>query len=456
MSQKHLAVGIIALTFGLSAPRAALADTVALQHARVIDGNGGTPLDDATVLIENGRIAAVGPSRSVKLPTHTRTVDLSGKTILPGLISDHSHLGITDGTNSQPKNYNRDNIVRELKQWQRYGVTTVMSLGLNELLFYTLQPEAHAGTLPGSDIFGADRGVGVEDGAPPMALAMDQIYRPKTPEEARAAVDDMAARHPLMVKLWVDDFHHTVPAKMSPEVYKAVIDEAHEKGLRAAAHVYYLSDAKQLVTDGADVLGHGVRDVPVDDEFIALMKAHGTWYIPTLGLDESFYRYAQHPDLPQSAFYQGAVQPELAAQFADPAWRTKALAPRALSTNEASLKTNQENLKRLYDAGVKIGFGTDSGATPLRIPGIAEHRELQLIVDAGLTPLQAITMATRDAAALLKLTDRGTIAKLKRADLLVVDGDPATKIADIDQIDAVWQRGEPVAGPISTNGAAVQ
>jgi imidazolonepropionase-like amidohydrolase len=441
-------LAVVALLSLAATAHLAAAETVALEHVRLIDGDGGPPQEDATVLIEDQRIAAIGTQQSLLLPVSVRVIDLTGKTVLPGLISDHSHLGITNGAAAQAGNYNRDNIVRELTQWQRYGVTTVMSLGLNQPLFYALQAQAHAGTLPGADFFGADRGIGVPDGAPPVNLAGDQLYRPSTPAEARAAVDDMVTRRPTLIKLWVDDFHHTVPSKMSPEVYQAVIDEAHRRGFRVAAHVYYLADAKRLVADGVDVLAHGVRDVPVDDELIALLKAHGTWYIPTLGLDESFYRYAEHPELAQSAFLRDAIQPQLAALFADAGWRAKALEPKSLEVNRASLKVNEANLRRLYDAGIKIGFGTDSGATPLRIPGIAEHHELDLLVESGLTPLQAITLATRDAAALLQLQDRGTLAPGKRADLLVVDGNPASNIGDIHAIAAVWERGEQVAGPI--------
>lgn len=229
---------------------------------------------------------------------------------------------------------------------------------------------------------------------------------------------------------------------MTPDIYRAVIEEAHAKGLRVAAHVYYREDARKLVEAGADVLAHGVRDELVDADLVALMKRRGTWYIPTLGLDESFYIYAQHPEWLKSAFFRGALQPALARQFTDPAWRTKALDLKVLAMNQASLAINKSNLLTLYRAGVKIGFGTDSGATPLRIPGIAEQRELMLMVQAGLTPLQAISVATRDAAALLDLADRGVIAPGKRADLLVVAGDPARDIADTTHIRAVWQAGQ--------------
>lgn len=303
--------------------------------------------------------------------------------------------------------------------------------------------------MPGADTFGADRGYGVPDAAPPVDIGPDQLYRPSTVAEARQQVDDAVARHPDLIKLWVDDFHGSVEPKMRPEVYRAVIDEAHKHGLRVAAHVYYLADAKELVNDGVDVLAHGVRDQPVDDAFIDAMKSHGTWYIPTLTLDEDFYVFAQHPSWMDTAFFRQAVQPALAAQFNDPAWQKKALERKSLATNQASVMNNLANLKRLDDAGVNIGFGTDSGASPVRIPGFAEHRELQLYVQAGLTPVQAIHLATGNAAALLKLDDRGVIQAGKRADLVVVEGDPSQHISDVDRIEAVYQRGRQVSGYIA-------
>jgi imidazolonepropionase-like amidohydrolase len=426
------------------------AQDIALQHARVIDGTGGPVMEHATVLISRDRIAAVGPDGQVNVPPDAKLIDLSGKTVLPGLISDHSHLGLVNGIRTGTQVYTRENMLRQLRQYQRYGVTTVFSMGMNGPTYLAVREQAHAGTIPGADTFGADRGYGVPDGAPPVDVAPDQLYRPTTVAEARQQVEEAAARHPDLIKLWVDDFHGTLRSKMTPEMYRAVIDEAHKRGLRVAAHVYYLADAKQLVADGVDVLAHGVRDQPVDDAFIAAMKSHGVWYIPTLTLDEDFYVFAQHPAWMDTTFFREAVQPALAAQFNDPAWQKKALEPKSLATNEASVKNNLANLKRLNDAGVLIGFGTDSGASPMRIPGFAEHRELQLYVQAGLTPAQAIHLATGSAAALLKLDDRGVIRAGKRADLLVVEGDPSQNIADIDRIEAVYQRGREVSGAVDS------
>jgi len=162
-------------------------------------------------------------------------------------------------------------------------------IGLNLQPFYDLQPQLHIGALPGADMFGAGRGFGVDAGAPPAAMGIlnKQVYWPATPEEAWLQVREAARRHPDLIKIWVDDMRGTVPNKMNPVIYKAVIDEAHADGLRVAAHVYYLDDAERLVNDGIDVLAHGVRDKPVDASLIQAMKARGAWYIPTLGLDET-------------------------------------------------------------------------------------------------------------------------------------------------------------------------
>jgi imidazolonepropionase-like amidohydrolase len=454
---KH-ALGASLLIFAwMAAPlsHAAPGSTV-LHDVRLIDGNGGKPREHVDVVIRGERIAAVTPAASNAAAARDASADvvnLSGKTLLPGLTSDHSHLGMTNGTKSGGVNQTPENILRQLRQYEAYGITTVTSLGLNQQSFYDLAPQLHAGALPGADLFGADRGFGVPDGAPPgsMGLLDTQVYRPRTEEEARQEVRETATRHPALVKIWVDDFHGQMPDKLSPPMYKAIIDEAHRQGLRVAAHIFYLQDAKQLVADGVDVLAHGVRDVPVDRDFIAAMKSHHVWYIPTLGLDEGFYLFAEHPELDSDPLLAHALQPELAGQFADPAWRQKILSDtKKLATDKSAAAMNLRNVKTLYDAGIRVGFGTDSGATPLRIAGFAEHHELALLVKAGLTPLQAIGTATKNAAALLHLDDRGVIETGKLADLIVVDGDPARDIADVDKIEAVWHRGRKVAGDLNS------
>ena len=429
---------------------ASAAGDTALVNAGLIDGNGGPRVVSATILLHGDRIAAVGPTGTVPVPADATVIDCGGKTVMPGLVADHCHLGLVDGTASGPGHYTRENVLRQLRQYEACGVTTVTSLGINSPLFYELRPALHAGTLPGADAFGADRGIGAPNSVPPPAMAGDVVDRPANADQARAAVRAAAGRGTDLIKFWLDDMNGTMPVRMSPEVYRAVIDEAHRQHVRVAAHIYYLRDAKAVVEAGVDVVAHGVRNQPVDEEFVRLMKAHGTWYVPTLGLDESFYVYAERPAWMGEPFFLHAVQPALLSQFDYGAWRSKTLGQSKLGLDRNALEFNERNLKTLFDAGVHIGFGTDSGATPLRIAGFAEHRELQLMVNAGLTPLQAITIATREGAALLHLDDRGVLAAGKLADLVVLDADPSADVRNADRIAAVWHRGRRVSGKVES------
>jgi imidazolonepropionase-like amidohydrolase len=419
---------------------------VVLRNVRLIDGTGSPPVEDATLLIENGRIAAITTGPAVAAPNGAQIFDYSGKTVIPGLINAHGHLGLVgwpDGvwdTQNSATAYTRDNIIRELKQYEAYGVTAVLSLGGNRDLGYDLRDEQKAGKLDGADIFSAGRGIGVPGGAPPIPMASDQIYRPANAREARAAVDAIAARKVNIIKVWVDDLHGKAP-KMQPAVYSAVIEEAHKLGLPVAAHIYSLSDAKALVSAGVDVLAHSVRDQAVDQALLDAMKRHGTWYIPTFTVDESFYIYTQHPEWMNTPFFKTAAGPKLDALLTSPEYVAKVKADPSTAQHERDFAVGQENLKRVFDAGVRVGFGTDSGAFPWRIPGFAEHRELELMVSAGLTPMQALVCATRNNAELLHAKDRGTVEVGKRADLVVLDGNPLDAIANVDKLVTIIHDG---------------
>jgi len=263
------------------------------------------------LVIQGETLSEVGPAASVKFPDGTAVIDCHGQTIIPGLITDHSHVGLVDGVSVKPENYNRQNILRQLRQYEAYGVTSVTALGLNGSVFYELRDQQHSGQSPGADLFGAFRGIGAPLGAPPAAMipvTTDQLYRPETAEEARTAVREIVAGHSDLVKIWVDDLLGSSP-KMKPEIYTAVIDEAHRAGVRVAAHIYYLEDAKAVLRAGVDIIAHGVRDQPVDQEFIDEMKARSVWYIATINLDECSYIFAEQPAWTKESFFQNALQP---------------------------------------------------------------------------------------------------------------------------------------------------
>ena len=416
----------------------------ALTHVRVIDGTGHPPLEDATVVIEGNHILAIEQG-TASIPANAKILDLHGDTVMPGLINAHGHLAlIADGQNSATA-YTPENVLTELRQYESYGVTSMLSLGVNRDLLYPIRQQQREGKLDGATVFTADRGIGVPDAAPGLPAAPDQLYRPATAEEARSVVDAIAKRHADIVKIWVDSVGGTKPA-MSPEVYRAVIKQAHKHHLRVAAHIFYLADAKSLVNDGVDILAHSVRDKPVDQELIAAMKRRGIWYIPTFTVDESFYIYAQHPGFMQLDFFKNAVSPVVLTMLSSDTYSQKVNQDPKTAQHKADFAMDQQNMKTLYDAGIRVGFGTDSGAMPTRIPGFSEHRELEDMVQAGLTPMQAIVCATRSNAELLGIeATRGTLRPGKRADLLVLAANPLDDITNTRSIVTIFHDGRTVA-----------
>jgi imidazolonepropionase-like amidohydrolase len=372
-------------------------------------------------------------------------LDLHGDTVIPGLINAHGHLAlIADGQNSATS-YTAENVLAELRQYESYGVTSMLSLGLNRDLLYQIREQQRQGTLDGATVFTADRGMGVPDAAPGLPAAPDQIYRPATAQDARADVDAMATRHADIVKVWVDSVGGTKPA-MSPEIYRAVIEEAHKRHLRVAAHVYYLADAKSLVSAGVDVLAHSVRDKPIDEELIAAMKHRGVWYIPTFTVDESFYIYAQRPGFMQLNFFKDSLPPVVLTMLTSDAYSQKVNQDPKTEQHKADFAMDGVNMKAVYDAGIRVGFGTDSGAYVTRIPGFSEHRELEDMVQAGLTPMQAIVCATQNNAALLGIeATRGTLRPGKRADLIVLAANPLDDITNTRSIVTIFHDGRTIA-----------
>jgi imidazolonepropionase-like amidohydrolase len=421
-----------------------------LRNANLIDGTGAPARTHVDITLRNGLIEAVAPTSPTRHPDAT-VIDCTGKTILPGLISAHSHLGILqDNTNQVPTAYNLPNVTAALTQFERYGVTTIVSLGANLDLVYTLREQQRSGQLGGATILTAGRGIGMPNGTPPFNLPAGQVDRPNTPEEARRDVDVYAAHHTDIVKVWVDSLHGKVP-EMTPTIYAAVIDEAHKDHLHVAAHEYALEDARQLVADGVDILAHSVRDKPVDEPFIRSMLQHHTWYIPTLALDEAFYIYATDPAIMRSNFFRQAAGPQLLARLQAPDYAFKTLASPDTKQHQQDHTMALQNLKALYDAGALIANGTDSGAVAGRIPGFSEHRELEDLVAAGLTPLQAITDATGSTGQLLHTLDPtlnvGLIVPGYSADLIVLAADPLTDIRNTHKIDAVYHHGHLVPSP---------
>ena len=418
--------------------------TVLLEDVRLIDGTGRAPADHVSILIRDGKIAQIANAGSQLAASDAQVLKLSGKTVMPALINGHGHLGPSQGISVSSANYTPDNIERQLAQYQTYGVTTMISLGMNKDLLYQLRSRQEKDELGGTTILTADRGVGATNGFPPVNVGSDQLYRPSTPEQARKDVDEMASRDPNLIKIWVDDNLHKLPPP-NPAVYAAVIDEAHKQHLRVAAHVYYLADAKRLLEDRIDILAHSIRDQEIDADTINVIKKQKVYYISTLQLEESFYIYADHPKWMDTPFFQNAVNPELAQLLDSSTYRQKVQQDPTTPVHRAALQTAMANLKKLHDEGALVAFGTDSGANPFRIQGFAEHRELELMVEAGLTPGEAIHCATAVNAEMLHVSEKtGTLQTGKEADLLVLDADPSTDIGNTRKIAMIFHKGREV------------
>ncbi len=418
-----------------------IAQVKVIKGITLIDGTGNSAKQNVNLIIKEDIIDAVLPPNAA-LPVNAQLIDLSGKFVMPALINAHGHLGLLRGDSALSKNYSHDNVLRQLKKYETFGVSRVLSLGTDHDIIFSLRDSSQKNLLPGATIYTAGYGIGASS-APPMTMA-DKIYRPQTPDEAIKDVQQLALLKPDFVKIWVDDFGGTV-TKMPPAIYEAVIKEAHRRGLRVAAHVFYLEDARRLVNAGIDVLAHSIRDKEVDDDLINAIKQKGVFYITTLTLDDYNFVYADEPEWINDSFFKASLEPGVWERLTSNAYKQQAQKDTTLQKKMAAFKMAMRNLKKLADAGVVIVLGTDSGAQPVRTQGFSEHLELQLMTEAGLTPMQAIICATNNAAKMLHIDKQcGTLQKGKKADFIVLNGNPLNDIKQTRNIFSVWKNGKQV------------
>lgn len=412
-----------------------------IKGAALFTGKEGDSLQTGMVLaIQADTVAGIFPARD-PLPPDATVIDYSGKVIIPSLINGHGHLGLLLGDSAVSTNYSRDNIIRQLNKYASFGVGRVLSLGTDHELIFSLRDSSQKGLVPGATIYTAGFGIAASGGGPAAGFA-DKVMHPQTVAEAVKEVQQLAELHPDFVKVWVDDFGHTAP-KMQDSIYAAVIKEAHAHHLRVAAHVFYLDDAKKLVAAGIDVLAHSVRDKPVDDTLINAMKEKGVFYIPTLTLDVYNFAYAGTPAWMNDTLFKRSLEPGVWERLNSAAFKEKQQKDSTLPKKKAAYETAVANLRRLDSAGIVIVLGTDSGAQPVRTQGFSEHLELQLMTEAGLTPKKALAAATTHAAQMLQVQHLcGTLETGKKADFMVLNGNPLNTIQATRSIAFVWKNGK--------------
>jgi imidazolonepropionase-like amidohydrolase len=414
---------LLGICLGLGNAGTAAADSRAFVGARIFDGTGKAVIEKGTILVTDGRIAAVGSSKKVKVPKGAQTIDVSGKTITPGLISAHAHVSDVEGKKTGST---EERVAQQLGVFARYGITTVFSLGGEEEPAFKLRDAQETPSLNRARIFVAG----------PVIVGT-------TPEEGRRMVDKVADMKPNYIKIRVDDNLGTTK-KITPDVYKAVIDEAHKRGLRLFVHYFYLDDAKDLVRSGADLLAHSVRDKPIDDEFIALMKQRNIPYCPTLTREMSTFIYGDTPAFFTDTFFLREANPQLIALLKEPKSQEAMRKSASAQAYKAALPTAEKNLKRLSDAGIPIVMGTDSGATASRFEGYFEHMEMRMMAESGMSPQQILMAATGSAAHALKVKDIGTLEVGKWADIVIYDKNPLDDINNTETVAAVYIAGNEV------------
>ena len=413
-----------ALALSLIATQSVEAQGTAFVGGRIIDGTGRV-IDNGTVVISGAKITAVGPA-STPVPAGATRVDLKGKTILPGLVNAHGHVAATTGLRSDPASYTRENLTRQLRTYAMYGITTVFSLGDDQAAGFELRNE-NAAAVDRARLFVAG-----------PVIAGD------TAEAARAMAVKVAEMKPDLLKIRVDDNLGT-SRKMPEAAWRAAIAEAHARKLPIAVHIYWLADAKATLLAGADMIAHSVRDVPVDDEFINALKSRDVCYSPTFTREISTYIYDATPPWVDDPFFLKGAEKGVAEQLKDPKRQEQVRSSGAWKAGQqykTSLEVAKRNLKTLVDRGVRIAFGTDTGP-PGRFQGFFEHLELEMMVDAGLTPMQALVSATGDAARChRKSGEFGTLAAGAAADLLILNANPLDNIRNTRNIDAIWMNGK--------------
>ncbi len=444
-------IAIAALTFlgPVSAQQ-----TVIFTNTTIIDGTGRAPQTHMALIVKDGHILNVTRGKIV-VPPGAIQVDMTGKYIMPSIIDCHSHVGNLKGTTTSGDNYTPANVRQQLLRFQNFGVGAILSMGTEQPVGVGLRDSSKAGWINGATMYSAIYGFGVKGAMPPESMGMTHIYRPETPEEAIRMVDELAPLHPDVVKMWVDDFYGQFRKDqvMKPEIYKAIIKEAHAHGIRVAAHLYHLSDAHELVEAGLDIMAHSIRDAEIDDALIAEMKAKHVSYIPTLSLDEFAFAYEDDPEWLKDPRFKASLEPGVYEMITSAAYKDKISKSPVTPQEKAALPTALKNLLKLYRAGILIALGTDAGASPIRAQGFSEHMEMQLMVKAGLTPMEAIRIATYNGALLLQIDkERGTLEPGKKADFLVLDKDPLQDIRNTLSISQVWKDGAKVSdGPLSPN-----
>jgi len=413
----------LALVLGAFSALHANEGTLALTGATIIDGTSNAPLENATLLITDGRVRAIGPVQAVTIPDDARRIDVSGRTIIPGLINAHGHVGDTLGL--EGGHYDRDNLLRQLRLYARYGITTVFSLGGDAEAGFELRNEQHTPTLDRARLFVAG-----------------SVVSGNTETAIRRQVNENADLGADFIKVRIDD-NLGRTRKLPRPLFDALVDQAQLRRLPVAVHLFYLDDARYVLDAGADLIAHSIRDAQVDAAFVNQLQTAQVCYVPTLTREVSTFVYESEPDFFADPFFRREVDEQILTELTTPERMARIRNSESAQAYKAALEVAMVNLAALHGAGIPVAMGTDSGP-PARFQGYFEHMELSMMVDAGMSPLEAVRSATGVAAQCMGNTTIGTLEPGNWGDFVVLGENPVADIANTRSIESVWIAGNQV------------
>ncbi len=444
---------------GCAAPTISKDTVTAIVAATVIhpERDGAAAIArDQTIVIDGNRIAAIGPSGSTSVPAGANVIDARGKWVTPGLVDGHVHFFQSGNLYTRPDAAdfnawmpyakevarNRARLAATFKVWLASGVTSVVDIGGPFWNFEMRDAARESPAAPRVAVAGplvsmVDR-VKLDLGDPP-------IVKTTSAEEARALVQRELARKPDFIKVW---FIYRPGDDLAAQeaIVKAAGDAAHAAGVRFAVHATELVTAKAAMRAGADYLVHSVEDEPIDDEFLALAKKNHILYCPTLFVVNG-YQYALSGTWQPTEAERRLADPEILAAMGDLDKIPKEMLPQRVAASMAKPPRIQPspvslaNLRKVWDAGIPVVMGTDAGNIGT-LHGPSVFREMEIMTQAGLTPLQVFRSATVNGAMAMGMErDLGTLAPGKLADLVIVDADPLANIVNMSRVDRVVKDG---------------
>jgi imidazolonepropionase-like amidohydrolase len=417
---------------------------VLYEGARLISGTGNAPIEQSAFLVERGTITKIGKKGELTAPAGAARIDLTGMTVMPALINAHGHPGFQKGLTYSAENFTRDVIMDDLNRALYFGLAAVQSQGIEKgELTYQIRAEQQAGRLGGARLLIAGRGIGAPNAGPGGATYAGIAYEVTTEAEARRDVRELAAKKVDLIKIWVDDRNGRAP-RLSPTLYRAIVDEGHKRGFKVNAHVFYHTDAVDLVNAGIDGFAHLVRDQEMDEALIAAIVRRNVYVMPNLsGAERTTYSELPHwlkEDDPLMKLLRDTVPPEVIQRMKDSYAKVDVAAVERSRERYAIL---QHSLAKLSAAGARIILGCDTGLQD-HLFGLAEQRELEAMVGAGMSPAQVIVAATSRPAEYLKLEKMGSLVPGKNADFLVLEANPLDNIRNTQRIAKIYLEGAEV------------